>query len=605
MSEPVEVVLQRFQNTILEAVALGAPIAEVAALMCRKVEALAPGVICSLLRVRDGRLYPIAAPSLPAAYSERLVGLPIGPTVGTCGTAAYFRRSVAVLDITTDPLWADYRDLAVMVGMTACWSMPVTVTDGEVVAIFGLYFEEPRGPTDLERRLVEAGVHLSAIAVASSDAKEANRRLAHYDPLTGLPNRRLFDAAIAALCADPSARFGLLLIGFDRLDSLDIGVDEISSERLLREVAARLEELGGGASASSLGGGRFAVLVEPCADRQRLREVGQTVLAALKHPRDWLSGPLERGVSIGGVLCGSDGTTPEVLRQNAELARAASRSATQHGVAIFEPGLRAAALRRRAVMRDVETALGEGRLVPHYQPVVNLVDGRIIGLEALMRMRMRDGRITPAAEFSEAFAEPRLAHALTDRLLEDVARDAAGWLAAGIEFGHVGINVAMADFLDELLPQRIEGAFGKAGLPLRHVVVEITETIAMDDPNHDVADIVQGLRAKGLLVALDDFGTGFASLTHLLTFPSDIIKIDRSFIDGMLTDGHCAAIVESLIDIARRLGKRVVAEGVETAAQAERLLELGCGLGQGYLYARPADALTTTFRLSGRMAASA
>ncbi|SHE85561.1 EAL domain, c-di-GMP-specific phosphodiesterase class I (or its enzymatically inactive variant) [Kaistia soli DSM 19436] len=602
MGEPAGSVLQRLQHDVLEAIALGISFPDVAMLICLNVEALAPGTICTLIRIKEGRFQPVAAPSLPCSYSDALNGLAIGPNVGSCGTAAWTAGPVEVRDIETDPLWADYRDLALPLGLRACWSSPVIATDGSVLATFALYYREARGPTPLERSLVKACIHLSAIAIERSDAEEVVRQLASYDPLTGLPNRRSFDAAIGKLCNEGKEQFGLLLVGVERLDLIDIGIEELSSDNLLREIAHRLQELGPDASIFCLGGGLFAVLISPCADREELREFGLRVLSVLHRPRDWLSVAVDRGVSLGGALSGSDGSTPEVLRQNAELARAASRSNLHSGYVDFEPHLRTAALQRRAAFFDVETALAEQRIIPHYQPVVRLDSGRIVGLEALLRMRRRDGSIVAAAEFQEVFSDPRLAYHLTDHLIAEVAKDIAGWTAAGIDCGHVGINVAPADFIGESLGVRLEAAMAKAGVPLSRIVVEITEIIFMDDPRHNVADLVEDLRKRGARVALDDFGTGFASLTHLLTFPSDIIKIDRSFIDRLVTDPCSAVIVESLVDIALKLGKRVVAEGVETQLQADRLLSFGCTLGQGYLFAKPADVAVTTRRLSGRYA---
>ncbi len=521
----------------------------------------------------------------------------IGPDVGSCGTAAWLGKPVEVTDIAADPLWLDYRALALPLGLRACWSSPILASDGSVLATFAFYYHEPRGPTELERQLVAASLHLGAIAIERSDAEEANRHLASFDSLTGLPNRRSFDAALAALCAAPDRHFGLLLVGFDRLDALDVGLEELSSERLVRDVASRLKTIGPDAWAASLGGDRFAVLVEPCRDHTHLRDVGLAIVAALKRPKDWAAGGVERGVAIGGALSGADGTTPEVLRQNAELSRAAAKALSHRGYVGFESSLRTAALERRSLLRDVEMALGDGRIVPHYQPVVRLADRRIIGLEALLRMHRPDGRIAPAAEFQGAFSDPRLAHALTGRLIDLVARDAAGWLAEGIDFGHIGINVSMADFFEDDIGDRLDATFSDAAVPLNRLIVEVTEMIIMDDPSHDLADAVDRLRKRGVTVALDDFGTGYASLTHLLSFPSDIIKIDRSFIDRMLTDRNSLVIVESLIDIARKLERRVVAEGIENVAQAERLMELGCRLGQGYLYARAADSAVTRHRL--------
>jgi EAL domain-containing protein (putative c-di-GMP-specific phosphodiesterase class I) len=183
-------------------------------------------------------------------------------------------------------------------------------------------------------------------------------------------------------------------------------------------------------------------------------------------------------------------------------------------------------------------------------------------------------------------------------MLAQVARDIRTWLDNAIPFRHVSINLSMADFQRGDLDSRLGEAFARHAVSLEHIVLEVTESVFMDGPGKEVARAIERLRGKGMLVALDDFGTGFASLTHLLSFPVDIIKIDKCFIDKILTDRPSRAIVEALIDIARKLGMNTVAEGVEDAAQAECLREMGCVLGQGYHFARPADAKTTRQLLS-------
>jgi c-di-GMP-specific phosphodiesterase len=188
---------QVLQQTVLEAVAKDQSLAEVASLICRQVEAIAPGVVCSILRVdQEGLIRPLACPSLPDHYSEALEGLPIGPTTGSCGTAAWFGKPVVVEDIATDPLWEPYKELALPLGLAACWSTPVELKDGRVAGTFAFYFREKRGPSVWHERLVEACVHLCALAIERHEAKAHIAQLAYYDTLTGLPNRTLLGGEI-------------------------------------------------------------------------------------------------------------------------------------------------------------------------------------------------------------------------------------------------------------------------------------------------------------------------------------------------------------------------------------------------------------------------
>jgi EAL domain-containing protein (putative c-di-GMP-specific phosphodiesterase class I) len=174
-------------------------------------------------------------------------------------------------------------------------------------------------------------------------------------------------------------------------------------------------------------------------------------------------------------------------------------------------------------------------------------------------------------------------------MLSRVAADVRHWLDMGLPFQHVGINLSAADFHAGHLQERLCSAFAAAGIPLKHVIIEVTESVYLGQGDHVVANEIKAMRSKGLRVALDDFGTGFASLTHLLTVPVDIIKIDKSFVDRLVPGDAGAVIIEGLMGITEKLGIRVVAEGIETEMQAEHLRALGCMLGQGYLFHKAVD----------------
>ena len=264
------------------------------------------------------------------------------------------------------------------------------------------------------------------------------------------------------------------------------------------------------------------------------------------------------------------------------------------GYVRFVPGLRTSMLERGNMVRSVDRAMSEGRILAHYQPVVALDTAEIVGLEALARMRMPDGRLATAGEFHAALADPRIAWQLTGQMLTQIAADVRHWLDLGIPFQHVGINVTTADFQRGDLEARIVETFGRAGVPLKHIVLEVNESVYVAGGDQMVPRAVSALRKRGLLVALDDFGTGFASLTHLLSFPVDIIKIDRSFVARLGTDRASDVVIGSIVDIARKLDMPLVAEGIETSAQASILSELGCTMGQGYLFARPTSVEDTT-----------
>ncbi len=579
--------LQALQNDILEDIARGEPLAACMERLCRRAEAISSGAICSVLTVDDRScLLPLASPSLPAHYAAAITGLRTGPSVGSCGTAIHRGEPVEVTDIATDPLWQAHKEMVLPLGLRACWSTPIKARDGRVVGAFGFYFNKARRPRALERHIVATCVHLCAIAIEHDEVRARNHRLAYFDTLTKLPNRAQFNDAIAAMNAG-SQHYGLMLIDIDHLKTINDTLGHAAGDILIAEVGARLSATLTDCLACRIGGDEFAVLIPGCDSSARMRKLASAALAAVAAPLEYDGQNILPSVTIGGAIAGEDGHDSDTLRQNADLALYHAKG-TRRGCYIrFRSRLRSAILHRIRTRKDVSSALEEDRIVPCYQPIVRFDTAEIVGVEALARMRLASGRIAAADEFHEALLDPKIAHRITTRMLTAVAADMAEWQAMGVHFQHVALNVTAADFERGDLIQRISRIMDKAGVPMQRLVVEITERVFMGRRKDGVARTMAALRASGTAVALDDFGTGFASLTHLLDFPIDIIKIDRSFVEAIDSGARSGAIVESLLTMTRRLGMKTIAEGIETQSQAQCLAEMGCRLGQGYLYSPP------------------
>ncbi|MBZ9922675.1 EAL domain-containing protein, partial [Mesorhizobium sp. BR1-1-7] len=264
------------------------------------------------------------------------------------------------------------------------------------------------------------------------------------------------------------------------------------------------------------------------------------------------------------------------------------------GFVQYWPGIGSAIKTRIEVIRDVDIALLEGRIDAFYQPILRLDTRAIVGVEALCRLRKPDGEIVSAAVFHQATSDVSVASHLTERMMAIVAADARSWLDQGIPLQHVGINISSADFHSGTLYGRLEAAFGRENVPLKYIILEVTESVYLGQRDPVVAREIKALRTHGLRVALDDFGTGYASLTHLLTVPVDVIKIDKSFIDRLGHGDPSLAIVEGLVDIARKLNIRVIAEGIDSEVQAAMLVQIGCEFGQGYLFSQAVSRQITT-----------
>jgi len=595
--------LSALQNKILEAVATGEPLAKVADTLCRGAEKLAPNAICTITAIdADGLIHPVAGPSLPQSYADALDGLPIGPEVGSCGTAAYFGLPVEVTDIANDYRWKNYLGLATPLGLKACWSSPIKSPEGQVVGTFAFYYREIGGPSDMERQLVATCVHLCCIAMERAEVSRRLHFLAYNDQLTGLSNRYAFVEMIGRNMTLPARAFGLLLADIDNLKQVNDSMGHLVGDGLIRETGRRLASATGDVTVYRLGGDEFALIYENCADAESLARHADQLLSRMEPSFLCEGNTLIPQISIGGVLSTSDGKSAEDMRRNVGLALSHAKQTARGHYIHFKPDLHTSIECRTEQIRLLDQALDENRVFAHFQPVICMRTARIVGAEALARIRTPEGQIVSAGAFAMGLTDSKNAYRLTSCMLEQIAVAMRGWMDEGIELRHVALNLSTVDFQRGNLEERLRTAFDAVNVPLHYLQLEVTESVLMDQ---HVVDVVARLRNKGLQVALDDFGTGFASLSHLKDFPLDYIKIDKSFVDSLLSDNACAAIVEALITMARRMEIGIIAEGIETAEQAARLLEIGCPLAQGYHFARPTDAKTVSalFRaLDGKLA---
>ena len=597
----------KFKAAVLELIARGDPLPVVMDRMCREIELSFDGVCCSVLTVdRSGMLHPLSAPSLPDELSASLENLTIGPKVGSCGTAAYTGKPVETRDVATDPHWALYphiRDAVLALGLNACWSSPLVEGSGVVCATFALYFTEQRGPTQAEREMVELCLHLSDLAFARHRRVTDRERRANTDALTGLPNQGSFARALAHLdCREPGA-WALLLIDLDNLKIINDTFGHAAGDRLLQEVARRFARLAIPDGAFRIGGDEFVILIKAPERLADLAGTAESFFSVLAAPVEYEHFSIVPEATMGAAVVSHNDAVPETVRRNADIALYHAKETQRGSYVRYWPGIDTRIVARLSSIESLHAALAEQRVDAWYQPIVNLEDGRIVAMEALCRMVTAGGEVLPAALFAEATADARVAPVLTRRMLSLVRNDMRKWRDAGIDFGHVGVNITAVDLRGGRLAAMIDEIFAEDAL-LEKLVLEVTENVSIGDRDRLVGDTVRDLRRRGILIALDDFGTGYASLTHLLDLPVDFIKIDQSFTGRLPDDEVSATIIAGLIAIARKLGARVAAEGVETSEQVARLLDLGCDNAQGFLFSPGVDraaAACLLMRHSARM----
>jgi len=579
--------LRDVQHVILEATACGGQLADVMDLLCRRVEELVPGTVCSVLSVdQHGRLHPLAGPRLPAEYSAALESLAIGPCVGSCGTAAFRGEPVAVLDIDKDPLWADYKRLALPLGLRACWSSPIKARDNRVVGTFAFYFGTPRGPNDLEQMIVATCVHLCAIAIEQEEARARINQLAFYDPVTGLANRALYQQRAAEMFAETGNGGASLIIYYLDLDGFKAVNDTLGhhvGDQLLKEVGVRLRScVGENDLVARLGGDEFVVLRIAASGRREARRLAGRLISAIDQPFELQGNTVAVRIS-GGIAVGSghQGDLATLMRQ-ADLAVYRAKSEGGGTYRMFDPDMYERAVVRRDIERNLRHCDLDDELELLYQPIVSLQTNELVGGEALIRWNHATRGLISPAEFIPVAEQCGLMSRIGDWVIRTATRDAARWPA------HVtlALNLSPMQFKGPGFALSVVRALNEAGLTPHRLEFEITETALLND-GKTAKSILQQFRDIGIRIALDDFGTGYSSLSHLRAFPINTIKIDRSFVREFGIAPDSTAIVAAVLRLAGDLGMTTTAEGIETREQLAGLAAVGCTRAQGYYLGKP------------------
>jgi diguanylate cyclase (GGDEF)-like protein len=433
-------------------------------------------------------------------------------------------------------------------------------------------------------------------------AEERIRQLAFYDSLTGLPNRRLLeDRLTRALewAKRSETRVGFLFIDLDRFKRVNDTLGHTAGDQILRQVAERLlssvrsgDSLGRApqsraaeTSVSRLGGDEFAVVLSNLRDAQDAGRVAQRLLENLRHPLAIQQQEVTVAASVGIAIYPTDGDDSASLFQKADMAMHHAKKKGRDNHQFFTASMNDAALRAMHIESSLREAMEQDRMELHYQPLVRCDSGEIIGAEALVRMRDADGSLVPPDAFIPIAEESGLIITLGAWVLRAAFGQLALWQAEGWESARISVNISAHQLRRKSFLHLVKGALHQAGVDLRSVELEVTESVFMEERG---VKALQELKEMGFSIAIDDFGTGFSSLSYLSRMPADVLKIDRAFISDIDKGG--APIVAAIIAMAHKLGCSVVAEGVETEQEVDFLREHGCDVLQGYHFGRPVPA---------------
>ncbi|MFO0567588.1 MAG: EAL domain-containing protein [Polyangiaceae bacterium] len=455
------------------------------------------------------------------------------------------------------------------------------------------------------RYMLRAGRALEDLQAAMALQRAAQveaHRLAHYDDLTGLPNRRLTVERLRDALARPAdgrGRVAVFSLDLDAFKRINDSLGHAAGDELLTEVAARLCALTEcrtleprcqvSPSIGRFGGDEFVVVLPESPGREKLEEFAQKLIDGVSRPYRIASAEVFVGASVGIAVEPASGAAADELLRAADLAMCRAKRAARNSHAFYSSDFAVGALQRLALETDLRHAVRRAQLELHFQPLIDAATGKARGAEALLRWRHHDRGMISPADFIPIAEESGLIVPIGQWVIREACEKMKLFRTAGRTHARVAVNVSPAQFRDPDLVRVIRESLDETGNSPKNLTIEITEGALLDE-SIDVASVLSSITGMGVRVALDDFGTGYSSLAHLRKLDIGILKIDRSFVRDAPVARDAASIVHAIIALGHSMQLEVVGEGVETEAHEQFLREAGCDELQGFLYARPMPA---------------
>ncbi|NCP13648.1 MAG: sensor domain-containing phosphodiesterase [Sphingomonadales bacterium] len=463
-------------------------------------------------------------------------------------------------------------------GLTAIEETTLRTLAGQVEALL-----------ELRRLLLER----EAQVIAQSRLSDRLRYVAEHDDLTGLPRRDLFQRRLIAAMHDAAqngTRTAMLFVDVDHFKQVNDSLGHDAGDALLCGFGQKLRTLlRHKDTAARLGGDEFGVILTGIDRDEQIADVMKSLSQRLHEPIPHRGQQINCKASVGVAIYPDHATDAEGLMKCADLALAEAKL-SRGRVETFSPRLMDEFNHNAQMLSVAREGLDAGRLIAHYQPKIDLNTGALVGFEALVRCQIDDDLTIMPNSFAHAFDDRELAVAISAKMISSVLDDIRTWADQGLAFGHVAINTGAADFRTDSFAEMLLAEINARGLSPSMIELEVTEGVFLGRGAQHVDRALSTLSKAGVRIALDDFGTGYASLTHLKQFRVDVLKIDRSFVSGIDENFDDTTIVRALIGLGKSLGIATVAEGIETAAQAEFARFHGCDIAQGYFFGKAKPA---------------
>ena len=603
--------LEHDRARILELVAQDVALADILVLVLEALEHQRPDLRGSLTLWREQHIAGTIAPSMPADYVGALHALLRSDDGRDFGLAAVSGEPLLAGDTATHPSWARMQAFRATYGIQSCWSVPILSANGVVLGVLNLLGAAPRECSERDLRLLDSVSRLAAVAIEHRELTDKLAHQAQHDALTGLPNRSLFQDRLGQALAQAQRndqKVAVMYMDLDRFKHVNDTLGHAPGDALLCQVAERLAgRVRASDTLARLGGDEFTVVLTELEDADDAIRAAQAIVEAMRQPFFLEGRELFITMSLGMSLYPEDGPDAASLMVNADVAMYRAKEVGRDNFQWFDAGMNTLARERMALESQLRYALPSGQLSLVYQPQCD-ADGTIFAFEALLRWQHPElGAVSPT-RFIPIAEDSGLIVAMGEWALREACRQAAAWRLDGNPGLRISVNVSVLQFNRADWVDTVRRALQDAQLAPEALELEITESLLLDGVRESAANLLQ-LRALGVGVAIDDFGTGYSSLSYLHKLPITKLKIDQSFVREIGVDaargGEDAPIVRTIIALAHNLGMSVVAEGVETEAQKQTLLRLGCEGLQGFLLYPPLEAEHAATLLQSRQRALA
>lgn len=579
------------QNEILEMIAIGRPASEIYDAIALMYESRHPGMRCSMLELSGNTLLHGGAPSLPETYCKAVHGLINGPEVGSCGTSTFTGKRVLVENIETDPKWEKIKHFALPHGMRSCWSEPVKSSSGKVLGAFGMYYDYPALPNEQELNDLISAARLTGIVMERDQVQKRIHALAYSDELTELASRASLIQHLEEVTKTSvryNRRFGLLYIDLDNFKLINDNFGHDAGDQLLKTIAMRLKATCRDTDfIARLGGDEFCVLVEE-SEEDNAANVATRCLTSITAPFAIYSRNLTPTCSIGIAYCPDDGDNPFALLKAADTSLYTAKENGKNQYAFYRTEQTHKAQYRFQIERNLRVAIETQQLTLVYQPQINVMTGEIFGVEALSRWQHPQLGQVPPSEFIATAERIGMIKPLTEWALRTACQQLNVWKAEGHRRLCMAVNISPSLFLESEFVSLVKRIIKETGINPDQLKLEVTEGVVQTDPRN--LSIFQALKELGVLLAIDDFGSGYSSFASLHHLTTDYLKIDKCFIDTMLSDDKAYTLVSTMVEMGHKLGYGIIAEGVETLEQLNILKKLDCEIVQGYLFSKPTSA---------------